>query len=91
MGATLFLAHHGFLDPDHMLYDLLSGSSNVCQERLRSRRPFVPAAQNLLDNLARLGIRPSEWTNYKWKADYRENASRSVFLCPGPVAGFTGN
>ena len=64
-----------------MLYGLLSGSSDARQERLRSRCPFVPAAQNLLDNLARLGIRASEWTNYKWKTEYCENASRlRVFL-----------
>ena len=44
--------------------------------RPRSRRPFVPAAWNLLDNLARLGIRASEWTNHKWKMKYCENAFR---------------
>ena len=44
--------------------------------RLRSRHPFVPAAQNLSDNLARLGICASEWTNHKWKMEYCENASR---------------
>ena len=65
MGATLFLAHCGSLDPDHILYGLLSGSSDTRQVRLRSRRPFVPVARNLLDNLARLGIRASEWTNHK--------------------------
>ena len=65
MGATLFLAHPGPLDPDHILYGLLSRCSNIFQVRIRSRRPFVPAAQNLLDNLARLGIRDSEWTNHK--------------------------
>ena len=43
--------------------------------RLRSTRPFMPGAQNFLDNLARLGIRASEWTNYKWKTDYCKNAS----------------
>ena len=64
MGATLSLAYRGSLDPDHILYDLLSGSSDTCQVRLRCRRPFVPAARNLLDKLARLGIRASEWTNY---------------------------
>ena len=44
--------------------------------RLRSRCPFVPAARNLLDKLARLGIRASEWTNHKWKTEYCENAFR---------------
>ena len=58
------------------LNGLLSGSSATRQARLRSRHPFVPAARNLLDNLARLGIRAFEWTNYKWKTEYYENASR---------------
>ena len=53
-------SHCGSLDPDHILYGPLSGSSDTHQVRLRSRRPFVPGARNLLDNLARLGIRASE-------------------------------
>ena len=56
VGATLSLAYCGSLDANHILYDLLSGSSDTCQVRLRSRCPFVPAARNLLDNLASLGI-----------------------------------
>ena len=75
-GATLSLAYRGSLDPNHILYGLLSGSSDTRQVKLRSKRPFVPAAQNLLDNLARLGIRASEWTNHKWNVEYCENASR---------------
>ena len=82
MGATLSLAHRGSLDPDHILYGLLIGSSDTRQVRLRSRRPFVPAARNLLDNLARLGIRASEWTNHKWKTEYCENASRLRVFVP---------
>ena len=58
--ATLSLTYRGSLDPDHILYGLLSGYSDTRQVRLRSRRPFVPGARNLLDNLARLGIRASE-------------------------------
>ena len=76
MGATLSLVHRGSLDPDHILHSLLSGSSDTRQVRLRSRRPVVPTARNLLDNLARLGIRASEWTNYKWKTEYCKIASR---------------
>ena len=51
LGATLSLAYRGSLDPDHILHGLLSGSSDTGQVRLRSRRPFVPGARNLLDNL----------------------------------------
>ena len=60
----------------------LSGSSDTRQVRLRSRRPFVPAARILLDNLARLGIRAFEWTNHKWKTEYCEGACRFRAFVP---------
>ena len=82
MEAILSLAHRGSLDPDHILYGLLSGSSDTRQVRLRSRRPFVPAARNLLNNLARHNIRASEWTNHKWKTEYCENAFRLRAFVP---------
>ena len=82
LGATLSLAYRGSLDPDHILHGLLSGSSDTGQVRLRSRRPFVPGARNLLDNLARLGIRASEWTNHKWNAEYCGNAFRLRAFVP---------
>ena len=82
LGTTLSLAYCGSLDPDHILYGILSGSSDTRQVRLRSRRPFVPGAGNLLANLARLGIRASEWTNHKWNAEYCENASRLRAFVP---------
>ena len=44
LGAILSLAHRGSLDPNHILYGLLSGSSDTRQVRLKSRRPFVPVA-----------------------------------------------
>ena len=86
MGATLFLAHRGSLDSDHILYGLLSGSSDTRQVRLRSRRPFVTAVWNLLENLAKLGIRAFEWTNHKWKTEYCDIASRLRTFVPGTGA-----
>ena len=85
MGATLSLAHRGSLDPNHILYGLLSGYSDTRQVRLRFRRP-EPAARNLLDNLSRVGFCPSEWTNRKWKTEYCENASRLRAFVPGTGA-----
>ena len=82
MGVTLSLAHRGSLDPDHILHGLLSGFSDTRQVRLRSRCPFVPGAWNLLDNLARLGICTSEWTNLKWKTEYCKGASRLRAFVP---------
>ena len=85
-GAALSLADCGSLDPDHILHDLLSGSSDARQVRLRFRRPFVPAAQNLLENLAGLGIRAFEWKNHKWNAEYCENPPRLHVFVPGTGA-----
>ena len=81
LGATLFLAYRGSMDRDHILYGLLSGFSDAHQERLRSRRPFMPVARNLLNNLSGLGIRASEWTNHKWNVEYCENTSRLRVFC----------
>ena len=72
------------------MYGLLSGSSDTRQVRLGSKSPFVPGARNLLDNLVRLGIRASEWTNYKSKTDYCENASRFRAFVPGTGARLVG-
>ena len=83
MEVTLSLAQRGYLDPDHTLYGFLSGSSDTRQVRIRSRRPFVPAVRNLLDNLAGLGISASEWTNHKWNVEYCENSSRLLVFVPG--------
>ena len=65
LGATFSLAYRGSLYSDNILYDLLIGSLGAREKRLRSRRQFVPAVRNLLKNLARLGIRVSEWKNLK--------------------------
>ena len=82
LGATLSLSCRGPLDPNHILYGLLSGSSDTRQVRLRSRRPFVSPARNLLDSLGRLGICASEWKNHKWKTEYCKNASRVCAFVP---------
>ena len=86
MRATLSLAYRGSLDPHHILYGLLNGSLDTRQVRLRSRHPFVAGARNLLNNLARLGIRASEWKNNKWKTEYCENASRLRAFVPETAA-----
>ena len=78
------------MNPDRILYSLLSGSSDARQERLRSRRPFVPAARNLLDNLPELDIRASEWMNYRWNAEYCENISRLRVFIPRTSARRAG-
>ena len=62
LGATLFLANCAIHDADHVLHGQLVGQQDALQRRLRSRRPFVPAAWKLLDSLSKLDIRVNQWT-----------------------------
>ena len=57
---TLSLAYRGPLNFDHILYGLFSASSDAHQERLNFKHSLVPAARNLLNNLADLSIRASQ-------------------------------
>ena len=75
LGATLSLAYRGSLDPGHILYELLAGSTHGYRERLKSRRPFVPAARKLLQDLTELDIRAAQWTDFKWSTEYSECSS----------------
>ena len=45
-GATLSLANRSSLDPDHVLHGQFHESQDICRERLKSRRAFVPAARH---------------------------------------------
>ena len=60
LGATLSLAYRGSLDPGHILYKLLAGSPDGYRKKLKSRRPFVPAARKLLQDLTELDIRAAQ-------------------------------
>ena len=50
----------------------------------------MPAKRNLLNNLARLGILPSQWRNYRWNTEYCENTSRLRAFIPRTSAKLAG-
>ena len=60
----------------------LSGLSDACQEKLRSRCLFVSPVQNLLNNLTGIGIHAFEWMNDRWNMEYCENTSRLFVFIP---------
>ena len=76
LGATLSLAYHKPLDPDLILYGLLSGSSHVRHKKLKSRGPFVLAERNCLNNFSGLDIHASQWINCIRNAKDCKNASK---------------
>ena len=81
-GATLYLANRATLNPDHILHEQLVGKQNAHQRRLKSRRPFVPAAQKLLDSLTKSDIRAAQWMDYVWNMEYLKSASRLHAFIP---------
>ena len=68
-GATLSLANRATLNPAHIRHEQLVGKQNAHQGRLKSRRPFVPAAQKLLDSLTESDIRAAQWMDYVWNME----------------------
>ena len=90
LGATLSLAYRGSLDPDHIFYGLLSGSSDNRQVRLRSRRPFVPGARNLWTTLPDLAFAPLNGKITNGTRSTVKILPGSMLLCPRPVPGLLG-
>ena len=84
-GATLSLANRATLNPDHILHEQLVRKQNAHQGRLKSRRPFVPAAQNLLDSLTESDIRAEQWMDYVWNMEYLKSASRLHAFIPRAI------
>ena len=89
MGATLSLAYCGSLDPDHILYGLLSGSSDTRQVRLRFARlcQLRGISWTTLPDLA------SALLNGQITNGTRSTVKMlpgSVLLCRGPVPGLLG-
>ena len=82
LGAKLFLANCVMHDPDYILHRQLVGQQDVYLGRLRSRRPFVPAAWKLFGSLSKLDIRVKQWTKHKWNPDYLESTSRVRAFIP---------
>ena len=82
LGATVSLPNRAIHDPDHVLHGQLVGQQDARLGRLRSKRPFVPAAWKLLDSLSELDIRVKQWTKHKRNADYLESTSRVYAFIP---------
>ena len=82
LGVTLSLAYRSSLDPDHILHELLAGFPDGYRERLKFRRPFVPAARKLLQDLTELDIRAAQWTDFKWSTEYSECSSDLCAFIP---------
>ena len=75
-GATLSLARRA-QDPKHMLHERLLSPPYEGHRQLKSRRLFVPAALDLLNNADALSTSAAgSWADHKWNMEWQECASR---------------
>ena len=90
MEATLSLAHRGPLDPNHILYALLSESSDTRQVRLRSRHCLFQLRGIFWTTLPDLASALLNRQITNGKRSTAKMLPGSVFLSPGPVPGLLG-
>ena len=73
-GATLHLARRA-QDPKHMLHERLSSPPYGGHRQLKSRRPFVSAALDLLNDADALSTSAAgSWADHKWNTERQECA-----------------
>ena len=79
--ATLSLVRRA-LAPDHLLHSKAYAKRSGDPRRLKSRHPFVPAAQMLLDESNNQNISVENWADYKWSAEWKSNTTRLHSFIP---------
>jgi len=61
------------MEPGHLLHSALTRSSSAVAQRLKSRHPFVPAAQQLIGFSDNNNIRAAQWVDYQCNAEWADN------------------
>ena len=80
-GATLSLAHRA-MEPGHLLHSALTRPPSTNARHLKSRHPFVPAAQHLIILSDNNNIRATEWADYQWNAEWTDSPRRLHIFIP---------
>ena len=79
-GATLSLGRHA-MESGHQIHSALIHPSGAAAQRLKSRHPFEPAAQQLItfsDN----NICAAQWADHQWNAEWADDPTRLRLLIP---------
>jgi len=80
-GVTLSLGHR-VMEPGHLLHSALTRPSGAAARRLKSRHPFVTAAQQLISFSDNNNIRAAQWADNQWNAEWVDNPTRLRTLIP---------
>jgi len=73
-GATLFFARRA-IEPGHLLNSTLTCPLSANARCLKSRHPFVPAAQQLTISSYN-NIRAAHWADHRWNTERLDNPAR---------------
>jgi len=79
-GATLSLGRPT-MEPGN-LHSALTFPSSADSWPLKSRHPFVPAAQQLINFSDNNSIRETQWADHQWNAKWADNRTRLGILVP---------
>jgi len=79
-GATLSLRRRA-MESGHLLHSALTCPSGA--QRLKSRHPFVPAAQQLISSSDNNNIRAAQWADHQWNVEWADNPTRLRIFIPG--------
>ena len=69
------------MEPGHLLHSALTRPSSVVAWHLKSRHPFVPAAQQLI-SFSDSNIHAAQWADYQWNAEWADNTTGLCTLIP---------
>jgi len=70
------------MEPGHLLHSALTRPLGAAARRLKSRHPFVPAAQLISFSVNNNNIRVAQWADHQWNAEWAENPTRLRILIP---------
>jgi len=70
------------MEPGHLLHSALTRPSGAVARRLKSRHPFVPAAQQLISFSDNNNIRAAQWADHQRNAECANNLTRLRTLIP---------
>jgi len=82
--ATLYLERRA-MEPGHLLHTVLTRPSSANAQRLKSRHPFVPAAQQLISLSDNNNIRAAYWADHQWNSEWADNPTKLRTFIPTPA------
>jgi len=70
------------LEPGHLLRSVLTCPTTADARHLKSRHPFVPAAQQLTSLSDNNNTRAAQWADHQWNGEWADNPTRFRILIP---------